>query len=152
MQKNHHTVPNAIMFEEVSRLLEQGKEVTIKVGGNSMLPFIKGLKDSIVIVKPDNLETGDIVLARLTDSSEYVIHRILEFSGPQVILMGDGNLVGTETCRREDVKGKIIRIIHPDGTAIDCNRPDERRKARIWRRLRPVRRYLLYFYKKVNRI
>ncbi len=154
MKKNHHIVPNGLMFEEVGRLLEECKNVTLKVRGASMLPFIKGGEDSIVISWTENIEAGDIVLAKVNGVTEYVIHRILEINESEnmVVLMGDGNLIGTETCPKENIKGKVMKIIHPDGSATDCNSPKEKRKAQIWRWLRPIRRYLLYIYRKAGRI
>ncbi len=155
MQTNHIIVPNEIIFEQVCGLLEEGKHVTIKVGGNSMLPFIRGGRDTVVIVRAEDFGSGDIVLAKVRGASvSYVIHRVLAVNETEktVLLMGDGNLVGTETCPIENVKGKIVCINHPDGSKTDCNSPGERRKAQIWRKLRPIRRYLLPVYKKLHAI
>ena len=40
------TVPNEILLGEVGRLIEKGDKVTLLTKGSSMLPFIKGEKDS----------------------------------------------------------------------------------------------------------
>jgi hypothetical protein len=39
------TLPNEVMLPEVAKMLSEGKQVTIKAKGNSMLPFIVGGRD-----------------------------------------------------------------------------------------------------------
>lgn len=142
------TVPNEVLLPEVSRLLQEGETVTLRAKGNSMLPFITGGRDSVVLRKATALQEGDIVLAR-TDNGTYVLHRILSLSGNRLTLMGDGNLCGTEQCTRDAVAGRAIHIIRK-GKTTDCALPWEKRKARLWRALRPVRRYLLAIYKRIK--
>ena len=86
------------VIEEAIRLVSDGVSVTLPVGGNSMLPFIIGGRESVILQKPANLKVGDIVLA-WADNCKYAVHRIILFDGDDVILMGDGNLVGTERCK-----------------------------------------------------
>jgi hypothetical protein len=64
--------------------------------------------------------------------------------------MGDGNLIGRERCRREDVIGKAVKIMKKD-REIDCQSPSHLRKAAIWRSLLPIRRYLLAIYRRLYR-
>lgn len=61
-------------------------------------------------------------------------------------MMGDGNIRGCERFRREDVLGKVIRVIRPDGTE---KVPE---KARIWQALKPARRYLLAIYRRAAKL
>jgi hypothetical protein len=65
-----------------------------------------------------------------------------------VTLMGDGNVRGTESCRLGDVAGVVTHYLRPGRTLLAS---DERlkRRIRLWRRLLPVRRYLLFVYKAV---
>lgn len=141
-------VSNNLLFDEVCRLLEQDKQVSILAKGNSMLPFIRGGRDSVLLEKaPPELSVGDIVLFK-TDG-RYILHRVWRIDGENITLMGDGNLCGQEHCLRKDVVGKAVRILPPDGRPLDCNTACERRKARLWRMLRPVRRYLLACYRRI---
>lgn len=142
------TLPNEVLLPEVIRLLEEGERVTMKVKGNSMLPFITGECDSVVLQKVRCLAKGDIVLAEV-GHGRYVIHRIIAIAGDHITLMGDGNLYGTERCRRDAITGQAIRIIKK-GKTIDCTAPAQRRKAEIWKALLPIRRYLLAIYKQIN--
>lgn len=140
-------LPNNIILPEVERLLADGKEVTMKVKGNSMLPFIVGDRDSVVLSKAHTLNIGDIALARL-DNNQYVIHRIIGISKGGVTLMGDGNLVGTEICKASDISGQVTKVIR-NGKYIDVNTDAEKRNVRLWRQLRHVRRYLLAIYRRI---
>ncbi len=140
---------NEILFPEVAALLNDGHTVTLRAKGNSMMPFIVGGRDSVVLEKADLLRTGDIVLARLQDGS-YVLHRVTGFAdgGDMVHLMGDGSIRCHETCCRSDLLGKVRQIIR-NGHMVDCASASERRKARLWRMLLPVRRYMLWIFRKV---
>lgn len=141
------TLSNEIMLPEVAKMLSEGKQVTIKAKGNSMLPFIVGDRDSVVLEKREVYNIGDIVLAEI-GSKQFVLHRILKMDNEQVTLMGDGNISGIEQCRRENICGQVITIIHK-GKQIDCNSKKAHRKARLWRNLLPVRRYLLGIYRRI---
>ena len=140
-------LPNEVLLPEITRLLEAGETVTMKVKGNSMLPFITGGRDSVVLRRAVALKAGDIVLARL-DDGHYVLHRITAIRGERFTLMGDGNLCGTETCTRQAIAGQAIRVIK-DGRTVDCTTPAQLRKAKLWKTLLPIRRYLLAIYKRV---
>lgn len=141
------TLPNEELLPEVVKMLSEGNRVTIKAKGNSMLPFIVGGQDNVVLEKKESYAVGDIVMAGFTPKL-FVLHRILKIDGDNIILMGDGNLSGVEQCRKENIFGHAISIIHK-GKPIDCNSKKERRKARIWRDLLPVRRYLLAIYRRI---
>lgn len=140
--------PNHLLLPEVEKLLAEGENVTIRVKGNSMLPFITGGRDSVELRKAQSLSKGDIVLARLPDE-RYVLHRIIGFSDGYVRLMGDGNLRGEEKCQNKDIAGKAFGIIRKD-KVVDCSRSCERTKAKVWMLLLPVRRYLLALYRRIN--
>ena len=58
-------VQNDQIFSEVTKLVSEGGNVTLKTKGNSMLPFIRGGRDSVVLVKADEIKLYDIVLAAL---------------------------------------------------------------------------------------
>ncbi len=138
---------NESYFSEVTRLLAEGHSVTIPTKGSSMLPFIVGGRDRVVLCPAVALQTGDIVLAHLPEYG-YVLHRIYRLSGNEVTLMGDGNIKAVERCRVEDVVGRVAGILR-NGRCVDCLSPVARRRARLWRQLLPLRRCLLFVYKKL---
>ena len=137
-------LPNEVLIGEVAELLNAGREVVMTPKGNSMLPFIRGDVDNVRLRKPESLHVGDIALARF--GGRYVMHRIIAINGDTVTLMGDGNLQGTESGPRSEVIGVVLEIITPS------NRHRRPGKGRLWRKLLPVRRYLLKFYRKWNKL
>ncbi len=144
------TVDNDSFFTEVVRILSQGSTVTLQAKGRSMEPFITDRRDSIVLKKDENASVGDIVLAHVAGKG-YVIHRIYNEHGDRLTLMGDGNLAATEHCHRGNVVGKAIGIWR-NGSYVDCSAPNERCKAACWRRLLPLRRYLLFAIRQYRKI
>lgn len=142
------TVPNAELIPAIGKLIEEGQDVIFKPKGSSMLPFIRGGRDSVLLRKAENLKAGDIVLAEIS-KERYVLHRIEKIENETIILMGDGNIVGRERCGREDVLAIAVKIIK-DKREIDCQSQRHLRNAEIWRKLLPVRRYLLAIIKRLK--
>ena len=141
-------LPNDILLSEVTSLLKEGKDVIIPTKGNSMLPFIRGERDSVNLRLLDTLEEGDIVLAQIRPGV-YVLHRVWSLDGDCVTLMGDGNLRGVEKCRRCDVSGTVMTILKDGGREVDCRSAGARRRAAAWRRLKPFRRIILGIYRRI---
>lgn len=141
-------LPNSILLGEARGLLSEGRQVIIPTKGSSMLPFIHGEKDCVLLEKKDELSVGDIVLAMLNEN-RYVLHRIWAIDGEKVTLMGDGNLAGKEECTKAAVCGTVTQIIKKNGKKIDVSSAGFRRSSRIWRRLLPVRRYILAVYRRM---
>ena len=147
---DRHIVANEVMLGEVRRLIAEGHAVTIKVKGRSMLPFIVGDRDSVTLVPPAHLQERDIVLAEISEG-HYVLHRIKRLEPVRITLMGDGNLHGTEFCRRKDIADKV-QTIWRNGQEISPSSKAEQRKVALWLRLCPIRRYLLAIYRRIHRI
>lgn len=131
---------NEVFLEEVGSLLNEGREVSFTPLGSSMLPFIRGGRDSVRLQKKDSMEVGDIVLVRL--HGRYVLHRIIALEGEKVTLMGDGNIIGTESCLRSDVMGTVVAIQKGKREVIPG-------KGRFWRAIKPLRRYILAIYRRL---
>lgn len=135
------TLPNDILLGEVRQLIDEGHPVSLRVKGNSMLPFIYGGRDNVRFMKSEQYHVRDIVLAEV-GNGVYVVHRILSIAGDRVTLMGDGNIYGKEQCRLCDIAGRVERIIRDD-REINPYSSRYRQMDKWWRRLLPVRRWLL---------
>lgn len=136
-----------LIISEAVRLVNEGMAVTLLVKGRSMLPFIFGGRDSVILTLPGEIREGDVVLARI-DGQRYVLHRVMTVSPDRVVLMGDGNIRGQEVCRPQDVLARADEVVGPDGRHRRLDTPKQRRRARLWRRLLPVRRWILAVYKR----
>lgn len=134
------------IIQEAIKLVEEGICVTLPVDGRSMLPFIIGGKDSVLLEKPNKSEIGDVVLAWVEDC-RYVVHRIIDINDNEIILMGDGNIRGTERCHLDDIKATVTYIVDEKGKRKNIKDRKYRWGSTVWRMLRPVRRYLLAAYK-----
>ena len=131
------TLPNEIMLEDAAALLCEGREVSFTPLGASMLPFIRGGRDTVTLRKLAEVNVGDIVLARLA-GKRYVMHRVIGRDGDNLTLMGDGNLRGVESCTVDDVLGTVVLI--------GSRKPGS---GKIWRMLKPLRRIILGIYRRL---
>ena len=142
-----HELPNDAWLGEVSQMLREGKPYAIFVKGYSMRPFIEHTRDRVFLEKRDSYHVGDAVLAQITPG-HYVLHRIIEKQDDKLTLQGDGNICGVEHCHEQDVSGVVTQYIRPH-RIIPADDPKLVRRIKLWRKLRPVRRYLLFIYKAV---
>ncbi len=147
---NGRCMTDKAIIEEAARQVADGMSVTFPVKGYSMLPFIIGGKDSVILERPESLQVNDVVLAWV-DGSHYVVHRIIQINGDHITLMGDGNLRGTERCHVADVKARASHVVGAGGRRHMLRSAASLRTARLWRRLLPVRRWLLAIYRRLNR-
>ena len=130
------------IIQEAVRLVQDGVSVTFPVKGRSMLPFIFGGRESVILQKPESLKRGHVVLAEIAPD-RYVVHRIIKVETDLITLMGDGNICGTESCPPDKVLAVATHVVDADG----CKRPLQSRwqmfKAALWYHIRPFRRIIL---------
>lgn len=142
-------ISDDVILSEAIRLVQDGVCVTFPVNGRSMLPFIVGGRDSVILEKPRELKIGDVVLAK-ADTGHFVIHRIESMDKSSLTLMGDGNLAGREHCSKSDVFAQVTCVVLPGGKRRSLGTFRFRLAAKIWYILLPLRRYLLWIYRKVK--
>lgn len=140
-------LPNDVWLGEVSQMLREGKPYAIYVKGYSMRPFIEHTRDRVFLEKRDSYSVGDAVLAQIAPG-HYVLHRIIDKQDDILILQGDGNIDQVEYCKEVDVSGVVTQYIRPN-RIIPADDKKLVRRIRLWRRLRPIRRYLLFIYKAI---
>lgn len=152
------TVNNETFFRDVISLLRQGKRVTIPVKGTSMLPYIVGEVDLVVLegveaASPEdsphrNADKGDIVLFRA--NNHFVLHRILDFDANGVaVIQGDGILKAKEHCGRDGIFGRVVLILKQGKHPIDVESKGYRLKIRLWLMAVPFRRILLGVWRRL---
>lgn len=146
--EGRHELPNDAWLGEVTQMLKEGKPYAIYVKGYSMRPFIEHTRDRVFLETREHYIEGDAVLAQIAPG-HYVLHRIIRKQGDLLTLQGDGNVKGVELCREEDVSGVVTQYIRPN-RIIAADDPKLVRRIRLWRKLRPVRRYLLFIYNAIR--
>ena len=141
--------PNELLIREIRRTLAEGKQVELKAKGNSMLPFIRDGRDSVILERPTKIRVGDILLGEYAPDS-FVLHRFVRKENGKLVLMGDGNLHGEEKCFPGNIVARVVRIIRPNGRSVDCDAWAFRFRSGCWRLLLPVRRYLLAIIRRIR--
>lgn len=127
---------NRVLFSTVRDLLLEGESVRVTVRGQSMLPFFRS--GSTILLRPIREEDFRPLTVVLADAgNHFVVHRILRVEGDQITLLGDGNLVGTETMSRKEVYG-----------VVDCSRL-HRALAWCWVKGRRLRRIPLAILRRI---
>ncbi len=153
-------VDNEAFFETVIALLREGQTVTIPVKGDSMLPFIKGGEDSVVLEgieegcpsgsERSKAKVGDIVLFK--DGGRFIVHRVLRISdGGTAEIQGDGILKDKDFCPPERMFGRVLTILRSGERPVDVTSASYRLKVRLWLALKPFRRILLGLGKRLSR-
>ena len=131
------SVANVATFSVVRDILLEGQAVKVAVKGQSMLPFfVSGATVSIRPITPSDFKVYNVVFADA--GNHFVIHRIIGLEGDKVTLLGDGNIVGTESMTRDKVYG-----------VVDCSAL-HLLLARLWVALRPVRRFPLAIFRRIT--
>ena len=138
-------LPNKEFLKEVRTLIANGHNVTLRVRGVSMRPFLEDRRDMIVLTKPHAPKVGDAVLAEITPG-KYVYHRIVAIEDNKVTLRGDGNVLGTEECHIDNIAASTLAFIRknkrysPQGRAW-------RYYSALWPKWSFARRVLLKLYR-----
>ena len=147
--KHYSTVelPNEIFLKEVRAWIADGHDVTLRVRGVSMRPFLEDRRDKIVLTRPMEVKVGDAVLAEIAPG-KYVYHRVVRIEGDRLTLKGDGNVHGTEACGIADVAASTKQLIRkgrhysPEGWAWRCY-------SALWPSMPFVRRVLLAIHRRL---
>ena len=140
-------IPNNAFFENAEQLLSEGKSVELRCLGRSMQPYLRGDGREVIIASPfspDELIPGAIVLFRY--SGKHICHRIIGREGEQLLIQGDGVISAREQVLVSDVIGIIRTVIRRDKKPVSTQSKFSQYYWNCWRRLTPVRRYLLYAY------
>lgn len=136
-------VSNDVFFAWVEEEIAQGKPVRFRLKGNSMFPLLRNMKDSVILEKCSmhDLKPMDVVLFRYRGT--HVLHRIIQRTGDDLLIQGDGSIVAMEKCTVNDVVGKVIRICRPSGKEIPVGSWQWTIPSRVWRGLGFLKIWLL---------
>ena len=131
-----------VIIQEAIRLVRSGVSVTFPVKGRSMIPFIFGGRESVILQKPENIKRWQVVMAEV-GYNRYVVHRIIRIDPDHITLMGDGNIRGTECCLPQNVLAIATHVVDLQGRHRPLDTYYQMARARLWYCIRPLRRYIL---------
>ena len=136
------TIPNEDFFKLVEAEINDGQDVRFRIKGTSMQPFLRHLRDEVVLQKchSADLKPLDIVLFRYHD--QYILHRICKIEHDTLIIQGDGIYASQEICKKSDVIGRVTYLIRR-GKPLPANNRHYLLLVRLWHRLRFMRRFFI---------
>lgn len=134
-------------LDEIRALLRQGQDVTIPVVGGSMAPFLVGDRDQVHLIPPGRQtpRVGDIVLYQRANG-RYILHRIHRLRGGTYEMLGDAQSKTERGIRREQIFGVANACVRK-GKSVLPGSFWWVFFARVWPRLRPVRRPIVALYR-----
>lgn len=139
---------NDQLLPQVVNLINEGHTVTLPLRGYSMRPFLEHERDKALLAKPGKVSVGDAVLAEVY-AGHYVLHRVVAINGDALTLLGDGN-IACEHCRLCDVRARAIAFYRKGRSVADSTSGLKwRLYSKLWMGVRPLRRYLLAFYRRI---
>ena len=138
------------MMKEISKLISEGKTVSITAKGYSMNPFIMHMRDQITLGPwtDSQIKKGAVVLVKDVRGC-FLIHRIIKREGNKITLLGDGNIGITETAHVKNVIGLMHAVIKK-GRTYSVKSLSWRLYSWFWKILTPVRRYPLAIWRRLN--
>ena len=135
-------------FEYVSvlrGLTDEGKEVSLRIAGDSMSPFLCHERDFINFKKPDReLKRGDMVFFQ-RKSGQYIMHRIWKVTPEGYYIVGDAQSWIEGPIELEQIFGLITKV-NRKGHWIGPENFWWWFFENIWIRLVPVRGMILKVY------
>lgn len=137
---NRIHIANELLFGQVTEYLRQGKDVTIRIKGNSMQPFLK--EGDKVLMTPSEgmtLSKGMIVLAKTQEA--WILHRVVQINQHTVRLAGDANLAVHEFIDHQLVLA-VAKYLYNGNSTIDLNNKWRWKLGLFWYQMRPVRRLI----------
>lgn len=142
---------NTLGTKEWYALISQGADalLTVRPSGTSMLPLIRGGKDTVLVapLKRDPVK-GDILLFHRFDGKD-ILHRVWKIKDGSIIMLGDGSIGPDKPITKSDILGIAVTLIR-DGKTIPLDTRSCRIRGRIHQKflfprnlLRRIRRKLI---------
>lgn len=128
-------------------LVEQGKEVSLMITGNSMSPFLIHERDYICFEKPNRtFRKGDMVFYQ-RDNGQYVMHRIRKIKSDGFYMVGDAQTEIEGPIRKDQIFAIVTKVKRKDKW---INPGDFWWEffEHVWIHLIPVRHMLMNIYGK----
>ena len=130
----------------LKELVEEGREVRLKIAGESMVPFLREHRDEVFFGKPEReLKKGDIVFYQRKDG-QFVMHRIQRVRPEGFYIIGDNQTVVEGPVAREQIFGVVTKVIR-DGVMMGPGDFWWEFFERVWIRMIPLRRCVMRVYR-----
>lgn len=145
-------IDNQLWLGEITEIVKSGEELSLNITGSSMLPFLKGGRDRVLLsLFTPPARTGDILLYQ-RKSGEYVLHRVVKISEYGLYFAGDIQSVIEGPVSQSDIKA-IVTAAERNGKWIEIGSPEWDFYKDKWIKTLPYRKYfsrLFYFSRKAE--
>lgn len=139
-----------VYVSALRELTEAGKEVTVKVFGSSMVPFLGDGRDEVLIKKPDRpLKAGDVVFYQ-RENGRFILHRIWKVKPEGYYIVGDSQAVIEGPIKLEQIFAVVMKAKRK-GKWVGPGDFWWEFFEHIWIHMIPVRRGLIKGYTCLNR-
>lgn len=130
----------------LKELVEEDREVHLRIAGDSMVPFLRDNRDEVFFCKPMRaLKKGDIVFFQ-RESGQYVMHRIQRVRPEGYYIVGDNQTVIEGPVAREQIFGIVTKVIR-DGIEMGPGDFWWELFEHVWIRMIPLRRLVMRVYR-----
>lgn len=163
LMNNTHTLPiqklsknKIISTQELvpffKEILQNGQKVKFTVSGYSMLPWIVHNRDQVLVtgIIGRKLKPGDIIIFEDLRGA-YILHRIYWRKADSYCTMGDNCRYTDEPIHTSQIIG-VVEKIYRKGREINCDSLLWRFIFLLWRKMLPIRKYLIELYFLLTRI
>lgn len=135
-------------IDALRTIIDEGKEVSMMLTGNSMSPFLIHQRDYICFRKPDRDPVkGDMVFYQ-RPGGQYVMHRVWKRTNDGYYIVGDAQTQIEGPVRREQIFAVITKV-RRKGKWIKPGDFWWEFFEHIWIRMVPVRRIVMKLYAKI---
>lgn len=117
MKKDIETVDQAQLIEAVREAVGNGGTIRITVVGMSMFPFLRSMRDSVVLAPVDKIRKNDVLFYVRADGS-CVLHRCIKIENDEYIMCGDNQTELEHGIHRKDVIARAESFVRKGRTVM----------------------------------
>lgn len=113
--ENHcRVVETAAYLETLCDLIREGQQVSLQISGSSMIPFLAGNRDRVLLSAADGkLKKGDVCLYRRING-QFVLHRLYRVKDGKYYFLGDAQCEIEGPLAKEQICAKVIAAVRKD--------------------------------------
>lgn len=115
-----HVMPTKEYFTLIQRMLDETGQAYVRVTGMSMWPLLFHLRDGVLLVRPEKIRIGDIVLFD-RKNGRYVLHRVIHRKKTGFHMAGDHQWHMEHDLPYEQVMG-VVKGVYRKGQYISADK------------------------------
>ncbi len=128
------------------QLSDRGTAV-LPVTGSSMLPMLRGGRDTVYLAQPQRLpKRGDVILYR-RDNGQYILHRIVKEAGGALICCGDNQYTPETVLSRQVIA--VVTAFERSGRHTKTTAAAYRAYTWLWVNMFPARRIYIFLRRRL---